>query len=157
MDFKFIAITLLHIVQIGVFFWGAWYLKREIHLKDSQIETLKISFDLAERLLKIYNTADDFKKYVDIKLETKDLEYKKAIDDLEHKANFNFSEDNPELIKVFNIIREDWSKKQTELIKLVGYFILQADIKQREEILSTIPFSRSLIEEILVQIEKNKK
>lgn len=147
---------ILPYIQLVSTFIGGWFLYQKLQHKDSQIETLTKNFDSVEKLLKLYN-ADDFQKYVDLKLETKDLEHEKDKANLEKLANFKFSEDNPELIKVFEQFRYEWSLKQAELIRIVGYFILQVDIKQKEEILSTIPYSRSLIEDILAQIEKNKK
>lgn len=156
MDIKFSITLLTQIVQIVILFWGAWYLKKEIHLKDSQIDTLTKNFDEISKMLNLYK-ANDFKEYMDMKLETRDMKHEKDKAELEKLANFKFSEDNPEFIKAFEQIRSEWTKKQAELIQLLGYFLFQIDKEQREEALSTIPLSRSLIEEFIEKIKKTKK
>jgi hypothetical protein len=147
---------ILPYIQIGTTLIGGWFLYQKLQHKDSQIDTLTKNFDEVSKMLNLYK-AEDFQKYMDMKLETKDMEHNKDKADLEKLANFKFSEDNPEFIKAFEHIRFEWSTKQAELLNIVGYFILQADIKQREEILSKIPLSRSLIEDVLEKYEKNRK
>ena len=146
MSFETFTTQVLPYLQVIIIGLSVYVLKEKIKLKDAQIETLKNNFESTEKLLKIL-PVDEYLKNMDLRLENKNLEMKKILDEYGQKVYEIYL---LELQKSITEIGEEFSPKFKELLL---FAIEHINKNKLEDIEVLFPLNKTDILELLEDIK----
>lgn len=116
--------------------------------KNSLIKTLTSQFDAAKGMLQLYDV-EQFRKYVDLKEETSQLEHQKEISKLK-----NYREED--VRKILETHTASWIHKYDELVNFELHYLLKLSDDKRDEYLKLLPKNREFLEKIIAEIKSGK-
>ena len=150
----FVTMVLI-IIQTIAIIWGGMYLKKELHLKETQIDVLTKNFAATKELLSLYNV-DEFRKNLNLRIENITLEHEKERKALMEKLMMKFSPENKEFTDAFFKLSEDWIYKYNELLSLTANILIPMSDEQQNWYLKNLPLNGEFIKECLTNIKNGK-